>query len=111
MGQMQLLWAGDVKGHLMCIGHYAGSFTEGMLPCYLSVPPKDAGRGVVPPPTHFTDEAAETLIDHEVTESGWRTGIQLQVDPEPFPANQSVPCYGVKLLKKGKISLDGLELK
>lgn len=76
-GSNAALWAGDVEGHLMYVGHYAGSFTEGMLPCYLSVPPKDTSRGVVPPPTHFTDEAAETLIDHEVTESGWRTGIQI----------------------------------
>ena len=37
MGQMQLLWAGDVEGHLTCIGHCAGSFTDGMLPCYLSI--------------------------------------------------------------------------
>ena len=37
MGQMQLPWAGDVEGHLLCLGHCAGSFTGGVLPCYLSV--------------------------------------------------------------------------
>ena len=43
----------------------------------LVCPHRITGRGVVTPPTHFTDEAAETLIDHKVTESEWRTGIQL----------------------------------
>lgn len=45
-----------------------------MLPVY---PHKDIDRGVVTPPTHFTVKAAEILIDHEVTESERRTGIQL----------------------------------
>lgn len=56
----------DVKGHLLRAGHYAGSFAGATS----SVPPKDLDRGVITPPHthHFTDEAAETLKYHEVTE-------------------------------------------
>lgn len=107
MGQIQLLWAGDVKGHLLCVGHYAGAL---QMQSRLLLPKTLTEAWYSSHPFYrWGNWDSNRSWSHR--ESEWRTGIQLQAYPEYFPAEQSFPDCRVKLFEESKITLEGLELK